>query len=222
MQLAKGDEAACARLALSEAKVLPRGTPRADVPTWSTPTVFEDGERAQVVVLAVTAFCVFMERAQRRIPVQYAKRVRGNNQWYDPDIAWPWPTDVEMILSQKDREAPTLAEGVYWLSARADGGRLLLRVEDVDRTRARRDVEQAVGRRELVIHLQVEGVAAQVDGKGGELARALLVLEPSAIPAADWTALRAPLISAPSSRNSSPPLPSGSAMMPSSRCSQPT
>ena len=31
-----------------------------------------------------------------------------------------------------------------WLSARADGGRLLLRIEDVDRTRARRDVEQAL------------------------------------------------------------------------------
>lgn len=31
MQLAKGDEAACAKLALSEAKTLPRGTPRADV-----------------------------------------------------------------------------------------------------------------------------------------------------------------------------------------------
>lgn len=31
MQLAKGDEAACAKLALSEAKTLPRGTPRADI-----------------------------------------------------------------------------------------------------------------------------------------------------------------------------------------------
>ena len=31
-----------------------------------------------------------------------------------------------------------------WLSARADGGRLLLRIEDVDSERARRDVEQAL------------------------------------------------------------------------------
>ena len=31
-----------------------------------------------------------------------------------------------------------------WLSARADDGRLLLRIEDVDRTRARADVEQAI------------------------------------------------------------------------------
>jgi glutamyl/glutaminyl-tRNA synthetase len=31
-----------------------------------------------------------------------------------------------------------------WLSARADGGRLLLRIEDVDRERARPDVEQAL------------------------------------------------------------------------------
>ncbi len=36
-----------------------------------------------VVVLAVTAFCVFVERAQRRIPVDYAKRQVG------PAHVWP-------------------------------------------------------------------------------------------------------------------------------------
>jgi glutamyl/glutaminyl-tRNA synthetase len=44
-----------------------------------------------------------------------------------------------------------------WLSARADDGRLLLRIEDIDVTRARRDVEQAL-RDDLVwLGLTVDG-----------------------------------------------------------------
>lgn len=38
----------------------------------------------------------------------------------------------------------TLAFGAAWLSARSAGGRLLLRIEDVDRDRARIDVEDAI------------------------------------------------------------------------------
>ena len=30
----------------------------------------------------------------------------------DPDLALPWPTDLELVLSDKDRTAPTLAEAL--------------------------------------------------------------------------------------------------------------
>ena len=39
------------------------------------------------MVLAVTAFCVFVERAQRRIPVNYAKRQVGRRMYAGPDHA---------------------------------------------------------------------------------------------------------------------------------------
>lgn len=36
-------------------------------------------------------------------------REHGTNP-LDPDIAWPWPTDIDLILSEKDRDAPSLAD----------------------------------------------------------------------------------------------------------------
>ena len=42
-----------------------------------------------VVVLAVTAFCVFVERAQRRIPVDYAKKQVGRRMLGMRLDGWP-------------------------------------------------------------------------------------------------------------------------------------
>jgi glutamyl/glutaminyl-tRNA synthetase len=63
-----------------------------------------------------------------------------------------------------------------WLSARADDGRLLLRIEDIDVTRARRDVEQAL-RDDLVwLGLTVDGEVARQSSR--DYAPALAQLAP--------------------------------------------
>ena len=49
-----------------------------DLPDRGTFTV---AARAIVVVIVVVAFVVFMEQAQRRIPVQYAKRMVGRRMY---------------------------------------------------------------------------------------------------------------------------------------------
>ncbi len=36
-----------------------------------------------VLMIAVVAFIVYVERSERRIPVQYAKRVVGARSWAD-------------------------------------------------------------------------------------------------------------------------------------------
>jgi preprotein translocase subunit SecY len=51
-----------------------------------------------VVVLAVTAFCVFMERAQRRIPVYYAKRQVGRRMYAGQSTHLPFKLNMSGVI----------------------------------------------------------------------------------------------------------------------------
>jgi preprotein translocase subunit SecY len=51
-----------------------------------------------VVVLAVTAFCVFMERAQRRIPVDYAKRQVGRRMMAAQTTHLPFKINMSGVI----------------------------------------------------------------------------------------------------------------------------
>jgi preprotein translocase subunit SecY len=51
-----------------------------------------------VVVLAVTAFCVFVERAQRRIPVDYAKRQVGRRMMQSQSTHLPFKLNMSGVI----------------------------------------------------------------------------------------------------------------------------
>ena len=51
-----------------------------------------------VVVLAVTAFCVFVERAQRRIPVDYAKRQVGRRMYVGQTTHLPFKLNMSGVI----------------------------------------------------------------------------------------------------------------------------
>jgi preprotein translocase subunit SecY len=51
-----------------------------------------------VVVLSVTAFCVFMERAQRRIPVDYAKRQVGRRMYAGQSTHLPFKLNMSGVI----------------------------------------------------------------------------------------------------------------------------
>ncbi len=51
-----------------------------------------------VVVLAVTAFCVFVERAQRRIPVDYAKRQVGRRMMAAQTTHLPFKLNMSGVI----------------------------------------------------------------------------------------------------------------------------
>jgi len=51
-----------------------------------------------IVVLAVTAFCVFMERAQRRIPVDYAKRQVGRRMMAAQTTHLPFKINMSGVI----------------------------------------------------------------------------------------------------------------------------
>jgi len=51
-----------------------------------------------VVVLSVTAFCVFVERAQRRIPVDYAKRQVGRRMYAGQTTHLPFKLNMSGVI----------------------------------------------------------------------------------------------------------------------------
>jgi preprotein translocase subunit SecY len=51
-----------------------------------------------VVVLAVTAFCVFVERAQRRIPVDYAKKQVGRRMYAGQSTHLPFKINMSGVI----------------------------------------------------------------------------------------------------------------------------
>jgi preprotein translocase subunit SecY len=51
-----------------------------------------------VVVLAVTAFCVYVERAQRRIPVDYAKRQVGRRMYAGQSTHLPFKLNMSGVI----------------------------------------------------------------------------------------------------------------------------
>jgi preprotein translocase subunit SecY len=51
-----------------------------------------------VVVLAVTAFCVYVERAQRRIPVDYAKRQVGRKMYAGQSTHLPFKLNMSGVI----------------------------------------------------------------------------------------------------------------------------
>jgi dTDP-4-dehydrorhamnose 3,5-epimerase len=57
-------------------------------------------------------FCVLSEVADvaYKTSAYYDPELEGGFAYNDPDVAIEWPTDFELIVSQRDRLAPTLAE----------------------------------------------------------------------------------------------------------------
>jgi preprotein translocase subunit SecY len=51
-----------------------------------------------VVILAVTAFCVFVERAQRRIPVDYAKKQVGRRMYAGQSTHLPFKLNMSGVI----------------------------------------------------------------------------------------------------------------------------
>ena len=60
------------------------------------------------------AFCVLSESATVAYitSTPYDPEAEFGINPLDPDLALPWPTDLELVLSPKDRAAPTLRESV--------------------------------------------------------------------------------------------------------------
>jgi dTDP-4-dehydrorhamnose 3,5-epimerase len=60
------------------------------------------------------AFCVLSESATVAYitSTPYHPQAEFGINPLDPDLALPWPTDLELVLSPKDRAAPTLRESV--------------------------------------------------------------------------------------------------------------
>ena len=50
------------------------------------------------MVLGVTAFCVFVERAQRRIPVDYAKRQVGRRMYAGQTTHLPFKLNMSGVI----------------------------------------------------------------------------------------------------------------------------
>ena len=57
-------------------------------------------------------FCVLSESADvlYRCTAYYDPQTEGGVAYDDPDIAIDWPADLELIASERDRSAPSLAE----------------------------------------------------------------------------------------------------------------
>ncbi|MDW8479935.1 MAG: preprotein translocase subunit SecY [Xanthomonadales bacterium] len=83
-----------------------------------------------VVVLAITAFVVYVERAQRRIPVNYARRQVGRGQYAQQSSHLPLKLNmsgvIPAIFASSIIMFPATAAG--WFGAAGEGSRWLQRV----------------------------------------------------------------------------------------------
>ena len=72
---------------------------------------------AIVVVIAIVAFIVFMEQAQRRIPVQYAKRMVGRRMYGGTSTYIPMKVNqagvIPVIFASSLLYIPTLAAQLF-------------------------------------------------------------------------------------------------------------
>jgi preprotein translocase subunit SecY len=72
---------------------------------------------AIVVVVAIVAFVVFMEQAQRRIPVQYAKRMVGRRMYGGTSTYIPMKVNqagvIPVIFASSLLYIPTLAAQLF-------------------------------------------------------------------------------------------------------------
>jgi preprotein translocase subunit SecY len=80
---------------------------------------------AVVVVIAIVAFIVFMEQAQRRIPVQYAKRMVGRRMYGGTSTYIPMKVNqagvIPVIFASSLLYIPTLAAQMFGSQTNAQG-----------------------------------------------------------------------------------------------------
>jgi dTDP-4-dehydrorhamnose 3,5-epimerase len=69
-------------------------------------------------------FCVLSEVADvsYKTSAYYDPALEGGFAYDDPEVAIEWPSDMELIASERDRTAPSLAERAPSLPFRHDGG----------------------------------------------------------------------------------------------------
>jgi len=88
-------------------------------------TVLDDEHGHQLYVPAGFGhgFCVLSETADfvYKCTAYYDAATEAGIRFDDPDVAVGWPDDVELLYSERDREAPRLADVAETLPFRYDG-----------------------------------------------------------------------------------------------------
>jgi dTDP-4-dehydrorhamnose 3,5-epimerase len=102
----------CARGAILDAVVdLRRGSPTFGA--WEAHLLDDAaGRQLHVPIGFAHGFCVISEEADvvYKCSSYYDPATEGQLAYDDPDVGIEWPTDVERIVSDRDRTAPRLAE----------------------------------------------------------------------------------------------------------------
>jgi dTDP-4-dehydrorhamnose 3,5-epimerase len=102
----------CARGAILDAVVdLRRGSPTFGA--WETHLLDDEAGRQLYVPIGFAhGFCVLSEEADvaYKCSSYYEAATEGQLAYDDPDVGIEWPADVELIVSERDRDAPRLAE----------------------------------------------------------------------------------------------------------------
>ena len=102
----------CARGAILDAVVdLRRGSP--SFGAWETHLLDDEAGRQLYVPIGFAhGFCVLSEEADvvYKCSSYYDAATEGQLAYDDPDVGIEWPADVQLIVSERDRTAPRLAE----------------------------------------------------------------------------------------------------------------
>lgn len=102
----------CARGAILDAVVdLRRGSPTFGA--WEAHVLDDDAAHQLYVPIGFGhGFCVLSEEADvvYRCSSYYDAATEGQLAYDDPDVGIEWPVDVEPVVSERDRNAPRLAE----------------------------------------------------------------------------------------------------------------
>jgi dTDP-4-dehydrorhamnose 3,5-epimerase len=89
---------------------------RVDSPTfgeWEAVELSDENMRQFFVPVGFAhGFCVTSDVADftYRCSNYYDPATEAGIAWNDPDVGIEWPTDVEILVSERDNEAPSLAE----------------------------------------------------------------------------------------------------------------
>ena len=102
----------CARGAILDAVVdLRRGSPTFG--SWEAHVLDDDAAHQLYVPIGFAhGFCVLSEQADvvYRCSSYYHAATEAQLAYDDPDVGIEWPADVEAVVSERDRNAPRLAE----------------------------------------------------------------------------------------------------------------
>ena len=132
--------------------------------------------RAAVVALvavAIVAFVVFMEQAQRRIPVQYAKRMVGRKMYGGTSTYIPLKVNqagvIPVIFASSLLYIPILAAGLFGNKNHPSGlGQLHRQLPRQRGNRRLRPVHGPVLRPDRLLHVLLRIHHLQSDGGGGQ------------------------------------------------------